>query len=316
MAHEVETMAFAHETPWHGLGVHVPADLRPEDMAKAAGIDWEVEKRPLLMYREDGECVQVPGKRALVRKTDGRIFDVVGERWNPVQNRELLAVFKRFCDEGGATMETAGALKNGKMVWGLANLGTGFVLPNGDAVKGYLLMALMHQSGYATIGRLTGVRVVCANTFAQSGGFDGASQLRVPHTMEFNAEQAADQIGIARAGMSELEKNALLLSKLNLSRDDALRLLAPIYQPDIEPKEIVDDFDKANRTVKGIMEAALSGAGQDVDRDTGWHLFNGATYYANHTARGSRDNRFASTLVGYNNTQLNKLFGQLVEMAQ
>ena len=33
-------------------------------------------------------------------------------------------------------METAGALKGGQIVWGLANLGNGFVLPNGGGVMG------------------------------------------------------------------------------------------------------------------------------------------------------------------------------------
>ena len=29
MAHMVETMAYAGEVPWHGLGVEVPYDLTP-----------------------------------------------------------------------------------------------------------------------------------------------------------------------------------------------------------------------------------------------------------------------------------------------
>jgi hypothetical protein len=75
------------------------------------------------------------------------------------------------------------------------------------------------------------VRVVCANTFAMSGGFAGAAQLRVPHTMEFDPIWAAEQMGLARAGMTEFEKNAALLQKLNIGRDDAVRILTPVYQP-------------------------------------------------------------------------------------
>lgn len=40
MAHEMETMAYAGETPWHGLGVKVESNLTTAEMLKAAQIDW------------------------------------------------------------------------------------------------------------------------------------------------------------------------------------------------------------------------------------------------------------------------------------
>ena len=46
MAHEVETMAYAGQVPWHGLGKQVDGDMSPDQMLKAAQIDWTVSKRP------------------------------------------------------------------------------------------------------------------------------------------------------------------------------------------------------------------------------------------------------------------------------
>ena len=52
MAHEIEIvngqahMAFAGETPWHGLGVPVSNDLTPDQMMEVAGLNWTVEKIP------------------------------------------------------------------------------------------------------------------------------------------------------------------------------------------------------------------------------------------------------------------------------
>ena len=37
MAHQVETMAYAGELPWHGLGVPVSNDLTPAQMMQKAG---------------------------------------------------------------------------------------------------------------------------------------------------------------------------------------------------------------------------------------------------------------------------------------
>ena len=42
----VETMAYAGEVPWHGLGTKVPHDLSTDDMLKQSGLDWSVEKLP------------------------------------------------------------------------------------------------------------------------------------------------------------------------------------------------------------------------------------------------------------------------------
>ena len=42
MAHMVETMAYAGEVPWHGLGVQVDGNLTPEEMLKEADLDWTV----------------------------------------------------------------------------------------------------------------------------------------------------------------------------------------------------------------------------------------------------------------------------------
>ena len=39
MAHEVETMAYAGEVPWHGLGVPVSNELTPTMMMEKAGLN-------------------------------------------------------------------------------------------------------------------------------------------------------------------------------------------------------------------------------------------------------------------------------------
>ena len=44
MAHQVETMAYAGQVPWHGLGVPVSNDLSPTMMMEKAGLDWRVEE--------------------------------------------------------------------------------------------------------------------------------------------------------------------------------------------------------------------------------------------------------------------------------
>ena len=58
------------------LGVRVGDDLTPKEMQIAAGLDWSVQKEPMFVGDQ-----RVPGKQALVRSSDNRILDVVGDQW-------------------------------------------------------------------------------------------------------------------------------------------------------------------------------------------------------------------------------------------
>ncbi|MEI1674821.1 hypothetical protein V8Q10_11840 [Acinetobacter baumannii] len=43
MTHQIETMAFVGQTPWHGLGNQLPQNQPIEIWAQQAGMDWRIE---------------------------------------------------------------------------------------------------------------------------------------------------------------------------------------------------------------------------------------------------------------------------------
>lgn len=47
MAHELETMAYVGQTPWHGLGNALPAQQPIEVWAAQAGMDWSICETPV-----------------------------------------------------------------------------------------------------------------------------------------------------------------------------------------------------------------------------------------------------------------------------
>jgi phage/plasmid-like protein (TIGR03299 family) len=321
MAHEVETMAYAHETPWHGLGRRVTPDMTDQEMLVAAGLDWRVDKHDLIV-EAGGERQVIKGRKALIRSTDNRFMDVVGDDWNPIQNADAMKFFRSFVEAGEATMETAGSLRGGKMVWGLARLGTDFTLPGGDRVNGYLLLGSPHEHGKAGIGRVTPVRVVCANTFAAAMIGGAKFEARFNHRYSFDPEKAREAMGLARDGMSQFEKNAKMLMSLNMTREDAVRILAPVYQPDLvgetpssgELPELVDGGELGPRMTK-IMTAYEKAPG--ATPGTGWGVFNAVTYFGDHVAgkANDRDARLASAWTGTEARRKNVVFQRLLELA-
>lgn len=317
MSHEVESMAWTHQVPWHGLGAEVNDNLSYKEMLVAAGLDWTVSLRPTSFKGADGKQHSMKDRYVLARDSDDAPLSIAGGRYKPVQNEEALRFFDSFVKAGKAKMDTAGSLRGGKLVWGLAKLGADFKLPDGDAVKGYLLLASPHEVGRSLLARTTAIRVVCANTMAMATAGTGKFEKRFSHVRAFDADEAAELLSDAREGMKEFADHALELSKLNLTQEKAVEVLINVYMPGertkAELKKLIKDEPKWNPTVRGIMQAYESAPG--AVPGTGWGLLNGATYRMNHKAGTNADNRLASAWVGQEQKRTSVLMGNLLQLA-
>lgn len=305
MSHEVETMAWTNEKPWHGLGHQVDGNLSAHEMMVAAKLDWSVSKRPLYTTTspEQGKpSVVVKGQFALTRDSDNHVLDVVGSAYTPTQNEEAFEFFREFVEAGSATMETAGSLRNGQRVWGLANLGQSFKLAGKDEVKGYLLVSSPHEQGKAMQIMLTTVRVVCNNTLTMALRGTG-SHFRMAHRRKFDAkmiEQAKVELGIAREQMTEFETAARLMSKVKVSEEEADRFLARVFQPDLAALPHSEILQKASTNLKRAKEALTyaPGATMPSAQGTVWGLVNAVTYTTDHLMGRTADRRLDKAWFG------------------
>lgn len=297
MAHQVETMAYTNQVPWHGLGHYVAKAPDVDGMLKAAQLNWSVEKQP--MFLGDEERTEVPGKSALVRSSDGKVLDVVGSQYKPTQNTEAFEFFREFVDAGGATMETAGSLRGGQFVWGLANLNASFTMAGGDEVKGYLLVASPHKQGKSLLVRFTTVRVVCNNTLTLALG-EGGTEFRMSHRRSFDEvtrTEAKDALGIAREQMGTFERNARKLKRMKMTQREVIEVLAPIYQEKAPVGNIADDFE-ANGSIrmKRLVDVLSNAPG--AQPDNAWGVLNAVTYYSDHLASRTNDKRLTNAWFG------------------
>ena len=180
MPHEVESMAFAGSTPWHGLGT----SLAEEDTTNwlvacaKAGLDWEVSTVPLVTADKQEPVTHVGVRRS----SDNRVLGVVGPRYVPLQNKDAFQWFQPFLDGGEAKLETAGALRHGSRIWVLARLSRDpLVVAPGDEVEKYVLLSHSHDGSLAVRVGFTPVRVVCANTMAMAHDSQASKLIRVRH---------------------------------------------------------------------------------------------------------------------------------------
>lgn len=158
MAHCVESLFVTRTPAWHGLGTIVAESLTSEDAIRTAGLDWEVIPQPI--YLADG--TEIKGQMANVRTKDNKPLGIVGDRYQIVQNTEAFAFTDALLGEG-VKYESAGSLKEGKVIWLLAKLPNKFEIL-GDKVDPYVVFTNTHDGSGAVRVAMTNVRVVCMNT--------------------------------------------------------------------------------------------------------------------------------------------------------
>ena len=313
MAHAVETMAYAGETPWHGLGVKVEDNLTPQEMLVAAGLDWTVSKRHLFTHADpdvnaSDELIGVENYSVLVRDSDNKTFGPCGPRFIPSQNADAFEFFKKFTDAGDMKMETAGSLKGGEQVWGLANISEDFTLPGDDRVLGYLLVSVSHKWGKSNEIRFTPIRVVCNNTLTMALADSGRIGFRMPHVRALDsvvfvaAEQA---LGLAGDRMKEFKEAAEFLSSKQFDKDSIVNYVADLFQPDLlkaqeEIENMSDTRMIANRqTMVEEFKRTPSLVYQAIDQQPGaklkssngtwWGAMNAVTFVVDHKWGHDRD---------------------------
>lgn len=227
MTANVETMMYVREVPWHGLGTMVEEAPTSADAIRLAGLDWEIERRPIY----DAESKQIDGWYANTRNTDGVTMGIVGNRYQIVQNAEAFEFTDNLIGDE-VRYETAGSLRGGKQIWLLAKMPTYNIL--GDDIEPYICFTNSHDGTGAVKVCMTPVRVVCNNTL--NFALDTAKRKwSTPHVGDMAAKlaQARETLKLAEIYMENLKKQAEQLANTTMWDDEIVKAvsnLIPIHK--------------------------------------------------------------------------------------
>ena len=309
MAHEVETMAYAGETPWHGLGIPVHNDLTPDQMLVKAGLDWTVDKIPSFI-NINGEQIQT-GQQALVRSSDNSILSMVSDDWNPCQNHEAFEFFNDFVMEGDIEMHTAGSLKQGKNVWALAKVKDSFEILGGDKVESYLLFSNPHEYGRCIDIRFTPIRVVCNNTLTLSLAGKSDLMVRLNHRSKFDPAMVKQTLGIASKKLGTYKDMAEFLASKTYTSESVVEYLKEVF-PSLTKK----DNSIMSRPATQAFEVLETQPGAEFGKNSFWQAFNATTYVVDHVLGHSQETRLQSAWYGDNRKRKLVALEKAVEFAE
>jgi phage/plasmid-like protein (TIGR03299 family) len=208
------SFASLREPGWHQLGTVFLKPVTVQELLTLAHLDnWNV--RVVEIQAEDYNF----GSRSwyfVVRDNpyvNGQqdVLHVSGQRYTPFQNEALFAMA-----DGLGRWETAGSIKEGRVVFGSVSLDREIVLdPNGvsDRITNYIVLAQSHDGTLSVTGANTPIRVVCNNTLnvALAGAVQSFKFRHTP-TAESKSIVIADALAKAHGYIDKLEafSNGLL----------------------------------------------------------------------------------------------------------
>ena len=276
MSHEVETMMYTREKPWHGLGTMVAEAPTSADALRLAGLDWTVEQRPVYL---ENAAVPVPNYKANVRDRDGKVLGIVTDRYQVVQNADAFS----WTDEligGDVRYETAGSLREGKKIWLLAKMPAAKVA--GDDVEPYLCFSNTHDGSGAVKVCMTPVRVVCNNTLNLA-------------LSSAKRSWAMKHVGDMTAKLDEARRTLELADRYMMHLDGAAIQLANVTVTDEKLEKILNEMfplkdnatERQKNTVKAVKdEFMICYFMPDLAkfRGTGWGVVNAMADMVDHSS--------------------------------
>ena len=321
MAHELDfsngsaNMAYVGTTPWHGLGQRLTDGAPLDQWIVEAGFDWEVKKAPVI-YQAGGQDLIVPKRWVLHRSDTNAPLSVMSSNYNITQPREVAEFFRDLVEAGGFKMETMGMLRGGATYWALARVDDSYDVGFGDDVLPYLLLATSCDGTLSNCAMFTTVRVVCQNTLSLSVGQDGRnSQIRVPHSTAFNADKFKAELGLIGGSWDRFKKDAKDMSKVKLSREEALRFFMDVLYPKADHEEFDPETKRPLlRLVTDIYESGV-GQGTKSAKHTLWGAVNAITRMADHERQAaSNDSRLQSAWFGAGARQKTNAWATALEL--
>ena len=304
MSHQLQTMAYTGETPWHNLGHKLPAKQPTEVWAQKAGMDWKILETPVRYMAEQagslGSIMTFDEQKVLYRSDTKAPLSVVSQRYQVVQPKAVLEFYRDLTQVSGFELETAGVLKEGKKFWALAKTGKETSLKGQDVVKGYILLATSCDGTLATTATPTTVRVVCNNTL--SIALNGAvSAVKVPHSTVFDAQLVKKQLGIAISQWDAFMYRMKTLTERKVKSHESMNyFLKVMCQSDGHSDPAAGLMnERALKKVQAMYEGKGRGAELASANGTAWGLLNAVTEFVDHERRArNQDYRIDSAWFG------------------
>ena len=215
-----------------------------------------------------------------------RVLGCVRQSYKVIQNVEAFGFATALLGQG-VEFETAGSIRNGKIVYMLARKPENIIVKD-DTIGEYLLITNSHDGTRSMQVFFTGIRVVCSNTL--HAAMRGAKNMvKIPHKgdIEEQIKLAKGILGLADKYFTRFGAMAVTLADVKMTKDNAREFLKTLW-PDGESKRGITFATKSRDEVMWLFNGGQMGGSQDAVNGTAWGLLNAITESVDHPAKITR----------------------------
>jgi len=348
MAHELSLRADGtaemfslRQNPWHGLGRVLTKELKDEEVAEAAGLNWSVTENPI--YRQlNGQYEMLNNDKVLARSDNNAVLGVVSNEYRVFQNEELIKLMRQIARDTDVTWESAGVLHHGRTTWCMGYIPELDIrVRENDHSKFYMLLTNGHGNMRSLQILPTMVRVVCANTLAAATNGGTKKRRKNMEKGKFDKATLSTGFGIHHDGQldkavadvvnayEQFMKDKLVTQELfeqmadvKMDQTETAEYWNKVFQLEADP--LADEAAKAkamkveSTRLESLQQILMSATCQtDATVGTLYGSFNAVTEYVDHVKsvrKRDGSNRLSVTQFGTGAKLKEKAFDLAVDL--
>lgn len=297
---------------WHGLGEVFNEPLTTQQALQRGGLDYSVLKLPNIHCLPNGEEIISEDSFFTVRTDVNKVLGSrLGKDYEVLQNIEALNVVDEILQSGTASIETAGAINEGRKAFICLKINRDIIVGDSDMVKQYVLIATSHDGSLSITALPTNIRVVCNNTLSAAlSKASGGIKIRHTSRAADRLQEAAKVLKLISRNTEENTENYNQMKATAISREDLMNYFGNIFCTPAEISELQTGkkmtevlSTRKQNILTDVAQFASRGVGQSLaltgpDGLNMWHAYNAVTGYVTRKKYSSADDRANSMLFG------------------
>jgi len=296
---------------WHGLGTVLNNPINTGDALRQGGLDYNVLKLPNIHFLPNGEELISEDSFFTVRTDVNKVLGSrLGKDYLVMQNIAALDFVDEILQSGTATIETAGAIDEGRKVFICLKIKNSITVGSNDVVNQYVLIANSHDGSLALTVMPTNIRVVCNNTLtAALKGSQGKIKIRHTTNAAERLQEAGKVLKLIANNTAANEDNYNAMQLQVISKEEMFNYFGNVFCTPAEIKEMQEGkrakevlSSRKQNTLAEVLKFATTGQGQSIAMKgndfTMWAAYNAVTGYVTRKKYTSANDRANSMLFG------------------